>query len=317
MAEQPSPALAPGRGLVALGVERELELIPRGWRRRGSARIGLRARDDLFAQARVAREDAKIAKQMKIRRRHRCNESDHQVVGLKEQSAGAVLPCVLEPELEPTVGEPLEALLSNGRPRDVTAQPLELSPVTPVDDLLGVHVNAAHLGDRLISERAGVGPARWRLGREDEPERRQTRSVAAHRDALRGCGVTSGEPRIIERELRRRSVVTLRLEGAASCSEDFFDARCCAARHVLDVCSGRRQERMETKVTAWLGTHVHAIEREHMQVHVESERAVSALHGSDGACVRVSDAWESELFLCSPLKGAAELADESTCHLRA
>lgn len=60
--------------------------------------------------------------------------------------------------------EPLEALLSNGRPRDVTAEPLELSAVAAVDDLFGMHVDAAHLGDRLISERAGVGAERRRSG---------------------------------------------------------------------------------------------------------------------------------------------------------
>jgi signal transduction histidine kinase len=41
-----------------------------------------------------------------------------------------------------------------------------------------VHVDAAQLGHGLISERTGVGAARWRLGREDEPERGQARSVA-------------------------------------------------------------------------------------------------------------------------------------------
>ncbi len=85
--EQPSPALAPGRGFFALQLELEPELITGSRRRRGSARIGQRARDDLFAQARVAREDAQIAKQMKIRRRHRGDEPDHQVVGLTARFA--------------------------------------------------------------------------------------------------------------------------------------------------------------------------------------------------------------------------------------
>ena len=163
---------------------------------------------------------------MKIRRGHRCDEPDQEVVGLEDESARAVLPRVLEPELESAVGEPLEALLSNGRPRDVAAKPLELSPVSAVDDLLGVHVNAAHFGNRLISERAAVGAARRGLGREDEPERGQARSVAADRDALRRSSVASGEPGLIERELRRRSVVRLRLEGTASSLENFLDAGC-------------------------------------------------------------------------------------------
>ena len=150
---------------------------------------------------------------------------------------------MLEPKLEPAVGEPLKTLLSNGRPRDVAAKALELSPIAAVDELPSVHVDPTDLGDRLISEKAGVGAARWRLGWEDESERRQACSVTAYGDPLRGCGVASGEPRLIERELRRRSVV-LQLEGTACCSEDLLDTGCRAARHVLDVNSGRRQERL-------------------------------------------------------------------------
>ena len=192
-------------------------------------------------------------KQAKIRGRHRRGHPDHEVVGREDwrasrapsrssdrgsvdsverpdsvhsrldgpERARAVLPRALEPELEPAVGEPLEALVRDRRARDVTAQPLELSAVAAVDELPSVHVDAAHLGDGLISERAGVGAARRRLGRQDEPERGQARSVAAHGDALRGCGVASGEPGLIERQLRRRSVVLCRPEAAPSRSEDF------------------------------------------------------------------------------------------------
>jgi len=105
------------------------------------------------------------------------------------------------------VGEPLEAVVRGRRARDVTAQPLELSPIAAVNELPSVHVDAADLGDGLISERAGVSAARWRLGRQDESERAQARSVAAHGDPLRGCGVAGGEPGLIERQLRRRGIV--------------------------------------------------------------------------------------------------------------
>ncbi len=147
---------------------------------------------------------------------------------------------VLEPALEPAVGEPLEALLRNGRPRDVAAQPLELSPIAAVHELPSVHVDAAHLSDGLISERAGVSAARWPLGRQDESERGQARSVAADRNALRGSGVASGEPGLIERQLRRQSVVLFRTEGAPTRSEDLLDASCRPARHVLDVSAWKR-----------------------------------------------------------------------------
>ena len=59
---------------------------------------------------------------------------------------------------------------------------------------------------------------------------------------------------------------------------------------------------METKLAAGPVAHVHAVEREHVQVHVQSERAVSALHSSDRAWMSVSDAREPELFLRSPLE---------------
>jgi hypothetical protein len=74
---------------------------------------------------------------------------------------------------------------------------------------------------------------------------------------------------------------------------------------------------METKLTAWLVTHVHAVEREHMQVHVESERAVGALHGSDSTGMRIGEARQPELLLRSPLEGTAELAEEGAGHQRA
>lgn len=56
--------------------------------------------------------------------------------GSSKMAEGAVPPRMLEPELEPAVGEPLEPVLRDGWPGHVAAEPLELSPVTPVDRLL-------------------------------------------------------------------------------------------------------------------------------------------------------------------------------------
>jgi len=75
---------------------------------------------------------------------------------LEHHGARAVPPRVLEPELEPVVGEPLEPVLCDRRAGDVTAEPLELSPIAAVDALPSVHVDAAVLGNRL------VGAGRWR-----------------------------------------------------------------------------------------------------------------------------------------------------------
>jgi hypothetical protein len=101
--------------------------------------------------------------------------------------------------------------LCNRRASDVPAQPLELLSVATVQPLLGVHVDAPVLGDRLVG--AGLGSLRRRLA-EHQPQRRQSRPLAAHADALRGGSVAGGEPRLVEQELGRR-LVTFRLEAPA------------------------------------------------------------------------------------------------------
>ena len=60
-----------------------------------------------------------------------------------------VAPNVFERQLEPAIAAELEAILSEGRSGDVSAEPLHLWSVAAVHDALGMHVDAAHLGDGL------------------------------------------------------------------------------------------------------------------------------------------------------------------------
>jgi hypothetical protein len=147
MPEQPRPSFSRSR-LGMVDVELELELITRSRRRRGGTRISPRVWHDFFSQPRVARDDAKIPEQMPAWRGHRGTKPHHQVLGLEHHGVRAVLPRVLEPELEPSVGQASEPVLRDRWAGDVTTETLELSPVAPVDRLLGVDVDASVLAGR-------------------------------------------------------------------------------------------------------------------------------------------------------------------------
>jgi hypothetical protein len=53
-------------------------------------------------------------------------------------------------------------------------------------------------------------------------------------------------------------------ESGTSCAEELLDADRRATRHVLDLRSGRRQERVEAELGDLTIAHVHTIEREHV-----------------------------------------------------
>jgi hypothetical protein len=91
----------------ALSAVQKLELIATGRRRAGLSRIVRRTRDHLAAQSRVARQDAEVAEQMEARWRHSSDEPDHEVFSLEQQRARAILPDILEHELEPAVAATL------------------------------------------------------------------------------------------------------------------------------------------------------------------------------------------------------------------
>ena len=62
---------------------------------------------------------------------HRGDQPDQQVSRARADRARAVLPRVLEWELELAVGEPLEPVLGDRRAGDVATETLELSAVPP------------------------------------------------------------------------------------------------------------------------------------------------------------------------------------------
>jgi len=94
----------------------------------------------------MARQHPEVAQEVKPRRRYRGNEPEHQIFWRKHDGARAVLPNAFQRELERAVRAHAKPVLRYRRARDVPGKPLELPAVAPVDDLTGVHVDAAHFG---------------------------------------------------------------------------------------------------------------------------------------------------------------------------
>jgi hypothetical protein len=235
MPEQPGPPLSSRRRLVLVFIEPELELIAFGRRRLVSRRIGGRLWHDLFTSRRVARKETEVTQQMPARRGHRSNQPHHEVVGLEHDRARAVFPRALEAELEPAVGQALKPVLCNRWASDIAAEPLEPPPVATVHALFGVHVDAPVFGDRLVGGRLGQRSSiRSRLA-EHQPERRLPGTLAAHADALRGSGVASSKPGLVEEQLGQR-LAGLGLEAPAALSQQPVDALGAATRHLEHLC---------------------------------------------------------------------------------
>ncbi len=102
-------------------------------------------------------------------------------------------------------------------------------------------------------------------------------------------------------------------------SRDPLDARRSAGGHLGDV--GVRGRVQLTKLERGAGVtpfvHVHPVEHERVEVDVEPERTVSSLHGDHRTRVRVRDAREPELSLCSPPERVVHLCHERAHHLGA
>lgn len=253
---------------------------------------------------------------MKTGGRDRSDEPSDEVVGLEDDSAGAVAPDALQPELEPAVVAAQEAVLSQWWPSDVTAEPLELPAVAAVDALLGVEVDAAHEGDGLARLGLGLGLGESGPGKE-EAQGGLAGAVAGDRDALGSGGVAGSEARLIESERGRLRVgLELGIERTAMGSQDLLDALGGAASDLGDLGAGRCRQRVEDEL-AFGVTNVDAVEGEKMEVDVQSERTVRPLDRGDRAGVGVGDAAKVEIAFGAPAKRASELGDERAQHLRA
>ena len=170
-------------------------------------------------------------------------------------------------ELERAVGALGEPVLCDRRARDVPGEPLELATVAPVDDLTSVDVDAAHFGDRI----GGIVGRRFCVDRHDETERRKALAVTGDGDASSGGGVAGGEPGLLVAKLGRLGVCHFGVERAAARAEDFLDARGGAGGHVGDLGACRRTERVEDEATTHVVADVHAVERQNVEMYVQSQ----------------------------------------------
>ena len=174
----------------------------------------------------------------------------------------------------------------------------------------------AHLGHRLI-ESGRASDAVWSVVGEDEAERGLAGVVAGDAYAARGGGVAGSEGGVVEVNGVWVVVRELRVDGAAVLAEDALDANSGAARHVGDLGLGWRGQWVKDQRARCVVAHVDAIEPEHMEVHVEPERAVCSMHSRDGSGVRVSDTGEAEQAFGAAPQRARELTHERTHHLGA
>ena len=216
---------------------------------------------------------------MKARGRHCRGQARNQVVRLEHERARAVPPGLLEAELEPTIRAPREAVLRDGWPRDVLAESLDASTVSTIDNLSCVDVDAAHFSDGLIGD---VGSARARRGLlgQQQAKQRFAGTLASDGNPLRSGRVAAGKGGLIQAELRRLGAFELGVEAAAVRFQDLLNPRGGAVRHVGDVGMGRcvqLEERKRSMRVAVL-VHVPAVEHQGVQVHIESESRVRALH---------------------------------------
>ena len=112
--------------------------------------VGRRFWYHLAAKRGVARQDPPVTQLVAARRWHHGHEPRNELLRLKHQRLRTVLPSALQLELEQSVSAAREAVLGERGPHYVLAQSLQPRAFAPVDHLLGVYVDPAHLGHRLI-----------------------------------------------------------------------------------------------------------------------------------------------------------------------
>jgi hypothetical protein len=151
--------------------------------------------------------------------------------------------------------------------------------------------------------------------REDAPPHRRApekcgRHVRAARPSLLACRTSPPERQL---ELAQRGSPPGR-EGAGAQGREALGR---AGGDVRDLGASRRGQRVELESSTRLVTDVHAVQGEHMKVHVQSERTVRPLYCRDGAGVRVRHSAERESCLRPATERARELPNERAHDLRA
>ena len=109
-----------------------------------------RSRNDLGPDLGMRSENAVIAKHVKPRRRDEGAEACEKIEGVENDRARPVFPGGLEAVANSAVLTNVESVLCERRPGHVTAEALESLAVAAVDRDLGVDVDAADFGDRVV-----------------------------------------------------------------------------------------------------------------------------------------------------------------------
>ena len=123
-------------------------------------------------------------------------------MGLEQERAGAVLPNILQRQLESAVYATLEPLLGKRRAHHVPAKSLELGAVVAMHDLLGVHAHAQRFGDSLLFGLAALVPAGGlaRSAAEGHTQYRLTRALARDGNPKSCRLIASKQARLLETE---------------------------------------------------------------------------------------------------------------------
>ena len=247
-----------------------------------------RPRNDFGPDLGMGSEDAAISQHVEPRRRDEGAEACEKIEGVEEDGARAVFPGSLEAVPNAPVVQKVESVLGEGRPCDVAAEALESLPVAAVDDDLGVDVDGADLGDRVV----WGGTAHE--GRSDELRGLVSRGVSEELDVGGGRGVAGGEDgTVVVEGVLLPCLVDHAVEGPAVTVEHADHTPVSPGGDLGDVLVGRRLERVEGQ-TSFVVTEVDAVEREGMEMDVETDRTVASLHKGDGADEGVLDRAESE-----------------------
>jgi hypothetical protein len=134
--------------------------------------------DNLFAARCVRGKYAKIAHHVPARWRDEGTDSGEQIVRLEEESNGAIAPGLLHGVTELAAGELLQAVLSDGRPAKIAAEPLQLLSVTRPDGDGCVYIEPQRFGNGL-----SVTGAEWIYKPEDRSSGALSRQSGFSRQA--------------------------------------------------------------------------------------------------------------------------------------
>src|SRR5690606_32273310 len=97
--------------------------------------------------------------------------------------------------------------------------------------------------------------------------------------------------------------------------QNHLDAISDATGDLSRFCTGWRRQTVEgelTIVATGVVENVDPIEVQNVEMHVEPERRIHALHGANGTGQRIAHTRQTRQFLRSPLQRASELRDDSS-----